>query len=412
MQILYTILVALAQAFLPVVAIFNPKIKQFYKGRKQTFDKLQTAIEPNDKTIWMHCASLGEFEQGRPVLEALKEQYPTYKIILTFFSPSGYEIRKNYPLADVIVYLPIDSLKNARRFVKTTHPDLAIFVKYEFWPNLLNTLRHKKIRSILISGIFRENQVFFRKNKPWFRKPLQSFSHFFVQNDYSVALLKSIGFSNVTNNGDTRFDRVYKILQNRKRLEFIAGFTKNHHTLVAGSTWPKDEALLVKYINEKATDQERFIIAPHNISTAGLEQLKKNLTPKTLLYSQAQTQNNTAAQVLIIDSIGILSQVYAYADVAYVGGGFGAGIHNILEPATYGIPIVMGPNYQKFQEATDLIQLKACFEIDNYNQLEKILQKMRKNPIFRQNSGKTATEYIQKNRGATKKIMEYVKKVL
>ena len=412
MQILYTILVALAQAFLPVVAIFNPKIKQFYKGRKQTFDKLQTAIESGDKTIWMHCASLGEFEQGRPVLEALKAQYPSHKIILTFFSPSGYEIRKNYPLADVIVYLPLDSLKNARRFVKTTHPDLAIFVKYEFWPNLLNTLRHKKIRSILISGIFRENQVFFRKNKPWFRKPLQSFSHFFVQNNNSVALLKSIGFSNVTNNGDTRFDRVYKILQNRKRLEFIAGFTKNHHTLVAGSTWPKDEALLVKYINEKATDQERFIIAPHNISTAGLEQLKKNLTPKTLLYSQAQTRNNTAAHVLIIDSIGILSQVYAYADVAYVGGGFGAGIHNILEPATYGIPIVMGPNYQKFQEAKDLIQLKACFEIDNYNQLEKTLQKIRENALFREDSGKTAAEYIQKNRGATEKIMEYVKKVL
>jgi 3-deoxy-D-manno-octulosonic-acid transferase len=402
----------LTEILLPVIAVFNPKIRLFVNGRKQTFDKLQKAIQPTDKTVWIHCASLGEFEQGRPIIEKIKAVYPHYKVIVSFFSPSGYEIQKNYALADAVVYLPLDTTTKAKRFVALAHPTLAIFVKYEFWPNLLAVLRHKNIKTILVSGIFRKEQYFFKKNKRWFKNSLQTFTRFFVQNEDSVTLLKSIGFSNVTENGDTRFDRVLEILKNKKELPLLNQFTKGHHILVAGSTWAKDESLLVKYINSNARDDEKFIFAPHNIKPDDIEQLKKSLTKKTLLYSQANAQNINNVQVLIIDSIGILTQVYAYADVAYVGGGFGVGIHNILEPATYGVPILIGPNYQKFQEANDLILHKGCFEIDNDQQLKKLLQKLKTNTEFRTNSGQIAFDYIKKNSGATKKIVEYVTKVL
>jgi len=412
MQNLYNILLFLTNALLPLIGLFNPKIKLFYTGRKETFTKLTESISPTDKTVWMHCASLGEFEQGRPVIEKIKTQFPNYKIVVSFFSPSGYEIQKNYDLADVVVYLPLDTKKKATRFISIIHPTLAIFVKYEFWPNILQVLKTEKVKTILISGIFRKNQTFFRKNGKWFRESLSAFSHFFVQDEDSISLLKKIGFSNATESGDTRFDRVYEIINQRIELPLIAKFTKNKHTLIAGSTWSKDENLLLDYINNYASENEHFIIAPHNIDPKEIKKLKERIQKRVLLYSNVTEKNIIDKQVLIIDSIGILTSVYYYANVSYVGGGFSAGIHNILEPATFGKPILIGPNYQKFKEATDLILAKGCIEINDLTNLKINLKKFYNNKQHTTVSGKITSDYIHKNIGATQKIMEYVDKVL
>lgn len=410
MQILYTIVLFLAKGFIPIASLFNKKMALFYKGRQQTFQKLQQKIGKADQTIWMHCASLGEFEQGRPVLEKLKLEYPKHKLVLSFFSPSGYEVRKDYKIADVVVYLPLDTTKNAKRFLEKVHPSLVIFIKYEFWPNILAELKKHKIPTLLVSGIFRADQIFFRKNIEWFQKSLKTFTHFFVQNNESIRLLNSINHTNVSLSGDTRFDRVFDIVKNKKELPLIKLFTENSLTLVAGSTWEKDEELLVHYINTKAIDKERFIIAPHTIKQVGVEKLIRNISKKTLRYSEATLKNIQNAEVLIVDSIGILTSVYAYASFAYVGGGFGAGIHNILEPATYGIPVLIGPKYQKFQEAVGLVEKKACFEIQNQESLNQKLTLFFSNSEFVKKSGKTALHYIQNHIGATNLIIEYIKK--
>lgn len=412
MQILYPILLFLAKGFIPIASLFNKKMKLFYKGRLETFEKLQQKISEKDQTIWMHCASLGEFEQGRPVLEKLKFEYPNHKFILSFFSPSGYEVRKDYKIADVVVYLPLDTAKNAKMFLEKVHPSLVIFIKYEFWPNILAELKNHKIPTILVSGIFRTDQVFFQNNKKWFQQSLKTFTHFFVQNNESLQLLNSIDYNNVSLSGDTRFDRVFDIVKNKKELPLLKLFNKNSLTLVAGSTWEKDEELLVHYINTKADDKERFIIAPHVIKQVSIEKLIRNISKKTLRYSKATTENIQYADVLIIDSIGILTSVYAYASFAYVGGGFGAGIHNILEPATYGIPILIGPTYHKFQEAVDLIEKKACFEVQNQDSLNQKLTLFFSNKEFVKKSGKTALHYIQEHIGATDLVVEYVTKLL
>ncbi len=399
---------SIVKMLLPLVAIFNPKIKLFYNGRKETFAKLQANISPNDSVIWMHCASLGEFEQGRPVLEKINEQYPNYKILLSFFSPSGYEIRKDYELADVVVYLPLDSTKNANKFLKLAHPELAIFVKYEFWPNILAALKQQSIKTILISGIFRADQSFFTKKTAWFKKPLEAFSYFFVQDKTAVSLLESIGFNNTSLSGDTRFDRVFDLVSQRKELDFLANFTKDKHTLVAGSTWEKDEELLVDYINNHAQENQVFIIAPHNIKASNINHLAQQFQPKTLLYSSATAVNIKEAKVLIIDSIGILTSVYYYANIAYVGGGFGTGIHNILEPATYRIPIIIGPKYQKFKEAKELISQESCFVIKTKKELTTQLQQFYNNPDLLLKTGKISANYVKENTGATKLIMNYI----
>ena len=408
MQFLYNILISIVKMLLPLVAIFNPKIKLFYNGRKETFAKLQANISPNDNVIWMHCASLGEFEQGRPVLEKINKQYPNYKILLSFFSPSGYEIRKNYELADVVVYLPLDSTKNAKKLLKLAHPELAIFVKYEFWPNILAALKQKSVKTILISGVFRADQSFFTKKAAWFKTPLETFSHFFVQDKIAVSLLESVGFKNISLSGDTRFDRVFDLVSQRKELDFLADFTKDKHTLVAGSTWEKDEELLVNYINNHAQENEVFIIAPHNIKAANITHLVQQLQPKTLLYSTATAENIKNIKVLIIDSIGILTSVYYYANMAYVGGGFGAGIHNILEPATYGVPIIIGPKHQKFKEAKELIAQKSCLVIKTKKELTTQLQKFYNNPDLLIKTGKISANYVKENTGATKIILNYI----
>jgi 3-deoxy-D-manno-octulosonic-acid transferase len=410
MNFLYNLLVFKATIVLSILSFFSKKLKLFVDGRKETFSKI--AVLKNDNTIWIHAASLGEFEQAIPIIEALKKDYNQYKILVTFFSPSGYEIRKNYNLADVVCYMPLDSKANAVKFIKEVNPTLAIFIKYEFWPNFLNELKKKEIPTILVSGILRENQIFFKFYGSFMRKSLRAFHHFFVQNKTSQELLNSINFTNVSIAGDTRFDRVSKILEQDNSLDFIHEFQNNQYTIVAGSTWQEDEELLIHYINNKASENEKFIIAPHNIKQEAITVLQKSIHKKTVLYSAKADENLANYQVFIIDTIGILTKIYATADVAYVGGGLNTGLHNILEPATFGIPVVIGNKYSKFKEAVDLVNLKGCISISNQNEFLSIFDTLKKDAFFRNKTGEINKKYLQENLGATKLIMNYLKDTL
>jgi len=408
MKLTYRLFIGFIRFVLPILALISKKVKLFVEGRKLTFDKLKP-LQGAD-VIWFHVASLGEFEQARPIIEEVKELYPSYKILVTFFSPSGYEVRKDYHLADVVCYLPLDSKSNAVQFVKWVNPKLAIFVKYEFWPNLLFELKKNNCKTILVSGIFRENQIFFEWYGKLMRNALKSFDHFFVQNSESKELLKSLAFGNVTISGDTRFDRVYKILKQKKTLDFVDQFKNDQLTIVAGSTWKEDEVLLIDYIN--TSDNCKFIIAPHTISKKAISDLKAMLSKSVVLYSEREDRKLENYDVLLVDTIGILTKIYAYADVAYVGGGLKTGLHNILEPATFGIPVVIGHKYDKFKEAIDLLELKACFSIKNQKEFDSIFDKLIQDETFRKSSGKIAGDYIQENYGATDKIIAYIKTML
>lgn len=363
----------------------------------------------NENTIWFHAASLGEFEQARPIIEAIKEDYKKYKILVTFFSPSGYEIRKNYNLADVVCYLPLDSKSNAKKFIEIVNPKMAIIVKYEFWPNLLNELKRKEIPTILVSGILREKQIFFKFYGGFMRKSLEAFHYFFVQNETSKELLDSINFKNVTVSGDTRFDRVSKILEQDNTLAFIDEFRNNNYTIVAGSTWQEDEELLVNYINNNASDDEKFIIAPHNIKVDAILELQKSIHKRTVLYSDKEGQELKDYQVFIIDTIGILTNIYAAADLAYVGGGLRTGLHNILEPATFGIPVIIGNKYEKFNEAVDLVKIGGCISIKNQEEFTSTFINLKNDKNFRKLTGTINKKYVEDNLGATKLIMNYLK---
>jgi len=409
MTFLYNIIVLIVSFILKIIALFNQKIALFINGRKETWKKIKEGISEKDKVIWMHCASLGEFEQGRPILEKLKELHPTKKIVLTFFSPSGYEVRKNYELADVVCYLPLDSKKNVQKFLDMLNPVLVLFVKYEFWPNYLNELKKREIKTFLISGIFRKNQLFFKWYGGYLKKALNAFTHFFVQDETSNQLLKSINFNNITVSGDTRFDRVFEITQQNNHLQFIQEFVNNSYTVVAGSTWKDDEDLLVNYINTKASKNEKFIIAPHNINSDAIKELKTSIHKKVVMFSEKERQNIAEFQVFIVDTIGILTKIYSYANVAYVGGGFTkSGVHNVLEPATFGIPIVIGPNYFKFNEAKDLIKNEACFVVDNSQKLSVLLNEFFQQKTKREQAGKNALNYVKNKTGATAKILNYL----
>jgi len=408
MNFLYNIALYITWYLLKIIAIFNKKMNSFVSGREKSFAEISEKISGQNEVIWVHCASLGEFEQGRPLIENIKTKYPDYKVVLTFFSPSGYEIQKNYSLADVTVYLPLDTINNAKKFLDLVNPKIAIFVKYEFWPNILRELKKRNITTLLVSGIFRSNQVFFKDYGSWMRKSLKAFSHFFVQNENSKMLLNSIGYHNSTVSGDTRFDRVYKIINQDNHLDFIDDFVQNKYTLVAGSTWPKDEELLVNYINNIASDEEKFIIAPHNITVKGIENLQRSIIKKTTLFSDKNKNNN--AQVFIVNTIGILTKIYSYANVVYVGGGFGVGIHNLLEPAAYGVPIIIGPNFKKFREAVDLVNLKACYSILDQEELNNYLIQLYADERFREEKILSTKNYISKNIGATEIILSYISK--
>ena len=413
MYFVYNILVLIAGFFLKIMAVFNTKIKLFVEGRSSTFSKLKCAISSSDEVIWFHCASLGEFEQGRPIIEKLKEENPTNKIVLTFFSPSGYEVRKNYEMADVVCYLPLDTQLNAKKFLKIVHPKLAVFVKYEFWPNILRELKNRNVRTLLVSGIFRKNQPFFRWYGAWMRKSLKAFGHFFVQDENSKELLNRIDFSNVTVSGDTRFDRVYEITKQDNTLAFIGKFKNNTLTLVAGSTWKEDEELLVEYINNSASEDEKFIIAPHNINSEAIRKLKNTISKKVVLFSEKSNKIKDLEkfQVFIIDTVGLLTKIYSYANIAYVGGGYTkSGVHNVLEPATFGIPILIGPNYHKFKEANDLIKEEACFTVNNSKKLSVLLKKFFQDEQKREKAGNQALNYVVGKTGATTKILYYLKR--
>ena len=411
----YNFIVFLASQILKLVALFSPKMKLFVIGRKTVFSTLQSKIKPIDKTIWFHAASLGEYEQGLPVIEKIKEKYPNHKIVVTFFSPSGYEVRKNNTVSNVTVYLPLDTKSNAKQFLDLVHPELVFFIKYEYWPNYLHELKNRNIKSYLISGILRENQAFFKWYGGFYRNALKTFDFFFVQNENSKKLLQSIGFTNVKISGDTRFDRVVSILERDNTLEFIEEFKDNKTTIVIGSSWPKDEELLVNYINQ-SSDDLKFIIAPHNIKQEQILELKNSINKKTILFSEkdemlkrVQHDKLKDFNVFIIDTIGILTKIYSYADIAYVGGGFGnPGIHNILEPATFGVPIVIGPNYSHFAEATALVNIDGCVSIQNQTQLNEIFDLLIQNEDERFEKGHICSTFVQMNKGATNSIMNHI----
>jgi 3-deoxy-D-manno-octulosonic-acid transferase len=408
MYFLYNLLLILASQIVKFLAFFSPKIKLFVDGRKNVFQTLENKIKPEAKTIWFHAASLGEFEQGLPVMEKIKLEFPNYKIVVTFFSPSGYEVRKNNAIADVTVYLPLDTKANAQQFLKLVHPELVFFIKYEYWPNYLNELQKANTTTYLVSGIFRENQAFFKWYGGFYRKALTTFEYFFVQNDNSKKLLQSLGFQNVKISGDTRFDRVVSILERDNALDFIAAFKNNTTTIVVGSSWPKDESLLVNFINQ-SRDDVKFIIAPHNIKTEQIQELQRSISKKTILFSEKENQNLAEFRVFIIDTIGILTKIYSYADIAYVGGGFGnPGVHNILEPATFGIPIVVGPNYSHFAEATALVNLEGCIAIATPNELDDAFHNLISNEDIRHEKGHICATFVQMNKGATDIILKHI----
>lgn len=411
MLFLYNIIIHIAGFSLKIIALFSPKIKLFVEGRKAVFPTLTQKIESSDKTIWFHAASLGEYEQGLPVIEKIKGEFPSHKIIISFFSPSGYEVRKNNTIADATVYLPLDTKKNAQEFLKLAHPDMVFFIKYEYWINYLSELKKQNTPTYLISGILRENQLFFKWYGGFYRKALDSFTSFFVQNENSKKLLYQLGKTNVIVSGDTRFDRVAAILEKDNRLDFITNFKNNTLTIVIGSSWPKDEILLANFINTTSLPV-KFIIAPHNIKSEQIEQLKKNLTKKTALFSEKEGKNLADYNVFIIDTIGILTKIYSYADIAYVGGGFGnPGVHNLLEPATFGVPIVIGPNFSHFQEAIALVNIGGALSVSNQKELNHVFEDLILNDAFRNEKGHICSTFISMNKGATNSIIKKIEEI-
>jgi 3-deoxy-D-manno-octulosonic-acid transferase len=416
MKSLYNIAIWFYVLAVRIVAIFNAKVRLMWQGEREAYAKIESGLADGDRVVWVHAASLGEFEQGRPLIEKLKRENPEYKILLTFFSPSGYEVRKNYASADVIAYLPLDTPRNARRFVELVKPEKVVFVKYEFWLNYLSELRFRGIETYIISAIFRPNQVFFKWYGGIFREGLKAFKMLFVQNEESKELLKGIGVENVMVAGDTRFDRVADIAAAAKKLEIVESFVNSQlPVLVVGSSWGPDEDLLTRYINERA-GRMKMIIAPHEVREERIKELTSKLTCKYALYTQItdnrlqitdksqlslQTPNPsflTDYDVLVVNTIGVLSSVYQYGQVAYIGGGFGVGIHNTLEAAAWGMPVVFGPKYHKFQEAKELIECGAGQSIKNYEECARALDEFfEKNEVV----SKAAAEYVASHTGAT-----------
>lgn len=411
MRLIYTAFVYLYGFAIRLATPVNAKAKLWADGRKNIFTIIRTDFEKlsDKKIIWVHCASLGEFEQGRPVIEKIKSNEPSTLIVLTFFSPSGYEVRKNYSGADFIYYLPIDTLSNAKKFITLIKPAAAFFVKYEFWYNYLYVLKSKKISTYLISGIFRENHYFFKWYGKWARQQLSCFTHFYLQNKLSEKLLNTIGYTNTTVAGDTRFDRVFEISKSVKKIPLIEQFKQGKNILIAGSTWLDDERILSTL--DFKTLNFGLIIAPHEINEEHIQAIEelfsKSSAVRCLRYSKANELNITKATVLIIDNIGMLSSIYQYGTIAYIGGGFGKGIHNILEAATFGLPIIFGPNYQKFSEAVELIKLGGAFTITTNKEFEDNFTSLTY-PEKLSSASAISRGYISSNTGATDKILNSI----
>ena len=411
MAFLYNIIIHFYLLLIRIFSLFNSKARKWLRGRKGIFKRIADEVDTEKKLAWFHCASLGEFEQGRPVMEAFKKRYPDYRIMVTFFSPSGYEVRKNYEGADHIYYLPIDTAANAKRFVELTQPDIVIFIKYEYWFNYLAQLHSRQIPVIGVSSIFRPGQRFFRWYGGWQRSLLAGFAHFFVQDETSEKLLKEAGISQVSIGGDTRFDRVHEIAGKAKSFPLIEKFKGNNRIFIAGSTWPPDDSLIFELI-KKNYRHLKFIIAPHEVHKDRIDGLMKRLPAGSLRFSELTEASAEAAGIIVIDNIGILSHLYQYGDLAHIGGGFGVGIHNILEAATFGLPVTFGPNYHKFKEARELAERGGAFPVDAENDFLDVTGKLLRDDSFLEKTSAICKSYVNEKRGATAKVMNYVESLL
>ncbi|MEP2936751.1 MAG: glycosyltransferase N-terminal domain-containing protein [Gilvibacter sp.] len=409
MKKIYNLLTKASTPVLKILGMVNPKIKSFVDGRAHVFEDLTQAISSSEKYIWVHCASLGEYEQGLPIIQQICSDYPGYKILLTFFSPSGYKVRHNSPYAHVVSYLPLDTPNNAKRFIELTNPVMAIFVKYEFWPNYFDQLKQRSIPTLLVSGVFRQDQAMFKSYGGWLKKSLSAVTHFFVQNETSKDLLTQLGYENVTLSGDTRFDRVSHQIEVDNRLEFMDHFAGEHFCIVIGSSWPEDEAVFLEYLNDTDHSRIRFVIAPHEIEEAKIEKLIAKLKVPFIRYTQLEKNEIPKENVLILDTIGLLTKVYSYAHIAYVGGAMGtSGLHNILEPATFGIPIIIGKDYQKFPEAKKLRELAGLYSVSSSAEFITATDRLINDDNLREKTGMICGHFINSNTGATRIVMNYI----
>lgn len=401
---LYNIIIYLYQLGVAVYSLFNEKVRKMWYGERAAFDILREKVDPTAKYVWFHAASLGEFEQGRPLMEQMRRERPDLKILLTFFSPSGYEVRKNYEGADIVCYLPIDTITNARRFLRTVRPVMAFFIKYEFWYNYLHILKHRRVPVYSVSSIFRPDQVFFKWYGRQYSRVLHCFTHFFVQNEQSRELLGQIGIANVSIVGDTRFDRVLHIKEQAKQLPLVERFVGDtQQVFVAGSSWPPDEDIFIRYFREHP--KWKLIIAPHVIDEPHLQQIERLLEGRKVVRYSKSAENVEAAEVLIIDCFGLLSSIYHYGSVAYVGGGFGVSIHNTVEAAVWGVPVIFGPNNQKFQEAQELKVCGGGLEINGYDDFDRIMNRFTVDETALRQAGHSASYYVMGKAGATQKIL-------
>lgn len=407
MFFLYNLFIRVYTGLICAASLYNKKAKRWVNGRKNLFRHIQSVIDKDQKYVWFHTASLGEFEQGRPVIEAFRKQYRQYKIVLTFFSPSGFEVRKDYTGADHIFYLPADTKKNASHFLYLVRPQMVFFVKYEFWFNYIQQISKREIPLYFFSVKFRPNQHFFAWYGGWFRDNLKKIDHIFVQDEASLKLLQSIGYDMASISGDTRFDRVLSVATQKKPFPLVQLFAENTKVMVAGSTWPPDEEMLIRLIN-KNTHGLKYIIAPHEIDPSRIAAFQAGITLNSVKFSEATEENMVNAQVLIIDNIGILLHLYQYADFSYIGGGFGKNVHNILEAATFGVPVVFGPNYHKFQEIIDLIELGGAFPVNNCSEFETALLKLHNEDAFREKCSGICRNFVSSSAGATEIILKKV----
>ena len=401
---MYNILMYFVWFGVSIAAIFDHKIRLMWRGQRRAFRILKRKVDPNAKYVWVHAASLGEFEQGRPIIERIRLEHPDYKILLTFFSPSGYEVRKNYPGADIITYLPIDTVTNARRFLRTVRPVAAFFIKYEFWYNYLHVLRHRKVPVYSVSSIFRPDQIFFRWYGRQYAHVLKCFTRFFVQNEESRMLLEKIGIHEVEITGDTRFDRVMTIKSLAKELPIVESFVKgSEKVFVAGSSWGPDEDVFIPYFNKHK--DWKLIIAPHVIGEVHLKQILSKLQRNTVRFTQTTPEEAATADCLLIDCFGLLSSIYNYGTVAYIGGGFGVGIHNTLEAAVWDMPVIIGPNNKKFEEAQGLMRAGGCFEIHDAAEFETLMNRFDTDKAFLKDSSEKAGQFVKGQAGATDRIL-------
>jgi len=411
MSFFYNLSIYFYSGFIKLASLFNEKARKWVTGRKNWQKLLAQSIQKDAQYVWFHASSLGEFEQGRPVIEDFREKYPQYKIILTFFSPSGYEVRKNYSGVDHIFYLPADTPFNAKKFIEIINPALVFIIKYEFWFNYIHQLYLKNVPVYFFSVKFRPGQHFFKWYGGWFRKKLNEIDWIFVQDEASENLLRSIHCEKCSISGDTRFDRVLSVAQQKKTFPLIEQFAGNADVMVAGSTWPPDEEFMAGIIN-KFSNRLKFIIAPHEIHQERINALQQKIKSTSVKFSEAEKQEVKSANVLFIDSIGILLHLYQYARFAYIGGGFGKNIHNILEAATFGVPVIFGPHYHKFQEAIDLIKLGGAFPVNNYKELESIIVKLLDDKAYQEKCSGICRDFVTRNAGATAVIMEKIEGVI